>query len=99
MRRVFDALVSVEDAARGKPAPDLFLEAARRLDVEPASCLVVEDAVLGVVAACEAGMLAIALIEAGTTGEEHRRAGARLCLESLRELTPERVEQLAARND
>lgn len=46
---------------RGKPHPDLFLEAARRLGAEPAHCLVFEDAPLGVEAARRAGMRAIAL--------------------------------------
>jgi HAD superfamily hydrolase (TIGR01509 family) len=48
-----------EDAERGKPAPDLFLEAARRLDVPPRRCLVVEDAEEGLAAARAAGMDAV----------------------------------------
>jgi len=48
--------VTREDADRGKPAPDLFLEAARRLRVAPQRCLVVEDAEEGLAAARAAGM-------------------------------------------
>lgn len=48
-------LVTADDIARGKPAPDPFLEAARRLGVDPGSCLVVEDAPQGLVAARAAG--------------------------------------------
>ncbi|MFJ5848489.1 HAD family hydrolase [Streptomyces sp. NPDC092903] len=53
--------VSAEEVARGKPAPDVFLEAARRLGVPPAGCVVVEDAAPGVAAARAAGMRCIAV--------------------------------------
>jgi beta-phosphoglucomutase-like phosphatase (HAD superfamily) len=53
---LFDALVCVEDCARGKPFPDPFLEAARRLRVAAADCLVFEDSTLGIEAAVAAGM-------------------------------------------
>ncbi len=47
----FDVVVDGSQVARKKPAPDLFLEACRRLGLEPASCLVIEDAISGVTAA------------------------------------------------
>lgn len=52
----FDTMVTAEDTTRHKPEPDVFLEAARRLDVAPANCLVYEDADLGIEAARRAGM-------------------------------------------
>lgn len=52
----FDTIVTAEDTERHKPEPDVFLEAAHRLGVEPAACLVLEDADLGVEAARRAGM-------------------------------------------
>src|SRR5260370_6013346 len=57
----FDALLSAESVARGKPAPDLFLAAARRLDIEPEGCLVIEDSSYGVQAAIAADMRCIAV--------------------------------------
>lgn len=52
----FQTVVSVEEVQHGKPAPDMFLEAARRLDVPPAECLVFEDGIMGFQAAEAAGM-------------------------------------------
>ncbi|MGA5423333.1 HAD family hydrolase [Streptomyces lavendulocolor] len=54
-------MVSAEEVERGKPAPDVFLEAARRLGVEPAHCVVLEDAPPGAAAAEAAGMRCIAV--------------------------------------
>jgi HAD superfamily hydrolase (TIGR01509 family) len=53
---VFATIVSSDDVARGKPAPDVYLEAARRLGVAPAACLVIEDSRNGVLAGRAAGM-------------------------------------------
>lgn len=57
----FDVVVSADSVPRGKPAPDLFLEAARRLNIEPAACVVVEDSGYGVRAARRAQMRCIAI--------------------------------------
>jgi HAD superfamily hydrolase (TIGR01509 family) len=56
----FDAVVTRADVEHGKPAPDIYLEVARRLDVDPAECLVLEDSVPGCEAALAAGMRVIA---------------------------------------
>lgn len=64
-------VVSAEEVAHGKPAPDVFLEAARRLGAEPADCVVVEDAAPGVLAARVAGMACVAVpYAAQTAGDE-----------------------------
>jgi len=65
----FGAVVAAEDTARHKPEPDVFLEAARRLGVEPAACTVYEDTDLGLEAARRAGMTGVdvrPLIAAGS---------------------------------
>ncbi|MER5297176.1 HAD family phosphatase [Streptomyces pharetrae] len=54
-------VVSADEVARGKPAPDVFLEAARRLGVDPADCVVLEDAAPGAAAAHAAGMRCVAV--------------------------------------
>ncbi len=56
---VFRVVVSSDEVERGKPAPDVYLEAARRLGVEPTRCLVVEDSLNGVKAARAAGMTCV----------------------------------------
>ncbi len=61
IERWVDTVTSPSDGLRGKPHPDIFLEAARRLGVEPRDCIVFEDAPLGVEAARRAGMAAVVL--------------------------------------
>lgn len=55
----FGVIVSSDEVAHGKPAPDVYLEAARRLGADPADCLVVEDSYNGVLAARAAGMTVV----------------------------------------
>jgi HAD superfamily hydrolase (TIGR01509 family) len=57
---VFEVTVSSEEVARGKPAPDVYLEAARRLGVSPSACVAIEDSANGIRAAHAAGMRVIA---------------------------------------
>tara|TARA_R110001606_G_scaffold343375_2_gene491943 strand:- start:217 stop:897 length:681 start_codon:yes stop_codon:yes gene_type:complete len=63
-------IYSADQVARGKPAPDLFLFAAKQISADPATCLVIEDSVNGVKAARAAGMTAF-----GFTGGGHADAG------------------------
>lgn len=68
----WEAVISAEDAVHKKPAPDLFLAAARRMQVSPAQCVVIEDAVSGIQAARAAGMRCVAV--ASSYPPEHLRA-------------------------
>ncbi|MBD8529441.1 MULTISPECIES: HAD family phosphatase [unclassified Massilia] len=61
LRRHFETVVGAADVARGKPHPDVFLEAARRCGAAPADCIVFEDAPLGVEAARRAGMRVVVI--------------------------------------
>ncbi|UQA97148.1 HAD family hydrolase [Streptomyces halobius] len=63
-------IVSAEEVARGKPEPDVFLEAARRLGVEPAHCVVLEDAAPGALAAHRAAMRCIAVPYVAETADD-----------------------------
>ena len=60
LSELFEVTVSSEEVARGKPAPDVYLEAARRLGVDPARCVAIEDSASGIRAAHAAGMRVIA---------------------------------------
>ncbi len=64
----FGAIVTGDDVARAKPAPDIFLEAARRLDIQPELCIVLEDAPKGMQAGKAAGMRVIGVPDADRTG-------------------------------
>jgi beta-phosphoglucomutase len=85
---MFGAIVTGGDVTRGKPDPQVFQLAAERLGVEPKNCVVVEDAVHGITAANRAGMSSVGLT--GTATRE-QLADAQLVVESLRELTPEKL--------
>jgi beta-phosphoglucomutase len=78
------AIVSAEDVTHKKPAPDIFLAAARKLGVLPARCVVIEDAVNGVQAAKAAGMRCVAVAH---TFPAARLTGADLIRSSLAEVT------------
>jgi beta-phosphoglucomutase-like phosphatase (HAD superfamily) len=87
----FRATVSSEEVPRGKPAPDVYLETARRLGVDPARCAAVEDSENGIRAAKAAGMRVIALPNPRYPPAEGALAQADSAISSLDELTPELV--------
>ena len=58
---LFDASAAVDEVARGKPAPDLYLEAARRLGIAPTRCIAIEDSPVGARAALAAGMTTVGI--------------------------------------
>jgi HAD superfamily hydrolase (TIGR01509 family) len=89
---LFAATVSSEEVACGKPAPDVYLEAARRLGIEPARAAAVEDSQNGILAAKAAGMRVIAIPNRHFPPDEEALARADVTLSSLAELTAEAAE-------
>lgn len=90
-----DVRCSALDEPRGKPAPDVYLAAARRLGLSPARCLALEDSPAGVVAAKSAGMTCLAVPDPLLAGDpRYRRAD--LVLSSLTELTEPRFRALCS---
>jgi beta-phosphoglucomutase len=87
---LIDTLVAAEDVSRGKPDPEVFLEAARQLGVPPHHCVVVEDAEAGIEAASRGGMPSVGVGE-GAVG------AADVAVVSLADLPPDTFERLIRR--
>jgi HAD superfamily hydrolase (TIGR01509 family) len=92
LTQCFKATVSSEEVPRGKPAPDVYLEAARRLEVAPERCAAIEDSHGGIRAAKAAGMRVIAFPNRTYPPDEEALAQADVVIRSLDELTPQLVE-------
>ncbi len=88
-----DVRCSAMDEARGKPAPDVYLTAARRLGVAPASCLAVEDSLNGLVSARTAGMICVAVPDP-LLAADPRYGAADLVLRSLADLDDAALRRL-----
>jgi len=89
---VFEVIVSSDDVEHGKPAPDVYLETARRLRADPGSCLVVEDSFNGVRAGRAAGMTVVLVPNASVPPAPGTHGLADLVLERLADLDPATVE-------
>jgi HAD superfamily hydrolase (TIGR01509 family) len=88
----FQATVSSEEVGRGKPAPDVYLEAARRLGVDPSRTAAIEDSHNGIRAAKAAGMRVVAIPNRHFPPDEDALAQADVVLDSLAGLTADAVE-------
>jgi HAD superfamily hydrolase (TIGR01509 family) len=88
LTRHFDASVSSEEVARGKPSPDVFLEAASRLGAAPSRCAAIEDSANGIRAAHAAGMRVIAIPNRRYPPAADAVALADVTLDSIAALTP-----------
>jgi HAD superfamily hydrolase (TIGR01509 family) len=88
----FSATVSSEEVPRGKPAPDVYLEVARRLDVPPERCVAVEDSHAGIGAAKAAGMRVIVIPNPHYPPDEEAVGKADAALTSINQLTPTIIE-------
>ncbi|PYF84530.1 MULTISPECIES: HAD family phosphatase [Marinomonas] len=75
----------VEDVDNGKPAPDLYLKAAKALNVTPEDCLVIEDSIAGITAGRAAGMRVLAYSET-LDAQMQTAAGATQCFKTMKEL-------------
>jgi len=84
--RYFNRVVSSDQVKKGKPNPDIFLKAAEELGTEPSSCLVLEDAAYGVMAAKKAGMIAYGINKNDEVRESLISAGADRVFSSLNEM-------------
>jgi HAD superfamily hydrolase (TIGR01509 family) len=94
---MFRATVSSEEVERGKPAPDVYLEAAGRLGVRPETVVAIEDSANGIRSAKAAGMGVIAIPNPHFPPPDDVLAQAELVLESLEGLTPGAVESASSR--
>jgi HAD superfamily hydrolase (TIGR01509 family) len=94
LKEEFRATVSSEEVGSGKPAPDVYLEAARRLEVDPGACAAIEDSTNGIRSARAAGMTVIAVPNRDYPPEAETRGQADRILDSLVELTPDLVRSL-----
>jgi HAD superfamily hydrolase (TIGR01509 family) len=88
----FRTTVSSEEVPRGKPAPDVYQEAARRLGVDPARCAAIEDSHGGIRSAKAAGMLVIVIPNQRYPPDNDALAQADVEIRSLAELTPDLID-------
>jgi beta-phosphoglucomutase-like phosphatase (HAD superfamily) len=92
-------VVSSDEVARGKPEPDVYLEAARRLGVDPRDCLVVEDSLNGVRAATAAGMTTVLVPNQSIPPAPGADELADAVLDRLADLDPSAVATLRRPHD
>jgi HAD superfamily hydrolase (TIGR01509 family) len=91
----FAATVSSEEVSRGKPAPDVYLEAARRVDAPPEHCVAIEDSSNGLRSAAAAGMVVVAIPNLEFPPSDDALGLADVALAALSELSPDRLELIA----
>lgn len=95
IRSYFDCIITSCDVKKGKPAPDVYLEAARRLGADPGRCLVFEDIVPGLLAGKNAGMAVCAVRDDYSLHqEEEKRAVADYYIHSYRQIMAGTYEEL-----
>jgi HAD superfamily hydrolase (TIGR01509 family) len=94
----FSTIVTGDQVAHGKPAPDIYLEAARRLRRNPAECIALEDSDAGVLAASAAGMVTLCVPDLKPPSDEAVRAASRVCasLDDAREWIGAMITNTAA---
>jgi len=98
LRRSFTVLLSSDDVAGGKPKPDVYLEACRRLGTGPARTVAVEDSANGLKAASSAGLAVIAIPHPAFPPSAEALALADLVLDSIEDLSPASIEEASRRS-
>lgn len=98
LARCFQAVLSSDEISRGKPAPDPYRELARRLGVEPAACVAIEDSSNGLRSAIAAGALVVAIPPRANMPDPELLAKAAAVLDDIRQLTPELLDGLDGAN-
>jgi HAD superfamily hydrolase (TIGR01509 family) len=91
IRSFFDAVVTTVQAGRSKPAPDVYLCTAKKLEREPAGCLVFEDSMNGIRAAVDAGMTCVAFQPEGAV--QHDISAAHHLITDFRHVSPETIRR------
>ncbi len=86
LSKYFDAVASIDDVSRGKPAPDIFLYAAKKLGVPPTECVVFEDSPFGIRAAKAARMKSVAVLTSLHSREELEKEKPDLVVDSLKDV-------------
>jgi HAD superfamily hydrolase (TIGR01509 family) len=99
LRDLFHATVSSEEVPRGKPAPDVYLEAARVLGQPPGQCAAVEDSVNGILSALAAGMEVVAVPNREYPPAPSVVSRAHLVVATLADLRVDAIERLDARRE
>jgi beta-phosphoglucomutase len=94
LHEVFQATVSAEEVAHGKPAPDVFLRAAEKVHVPPSRCIVVEDAAIGVEAGRRGGMRTVGI----EGGHSHGSLDADVVTRSMADLPLDTFDRLLTSN-
>lgn len=85
LKNLFETSVGGDEVEKTKPAPDIFLLAAKKLEISPENCLVIEDSPAGVEAAKAAGMICIGLLDQGPKKQDISKADKQV--QFLREIT------------
>jgi HAD superfamily hydrolase (TIGR01509 family) len=94
LRDKFQVVVSADGMPRGKPAPDVYLEASRRMQIEPACCVCLEDSQNGILAGKAAGMRVIAVPDARFSPPDEILRQADAVLKSLKDFSIDLVQEL-----
>ena len=92
IKKYFDFVIAGDEVKKAKPEPEIFIKAAHGLKLKPEECMVVEDAMLGIIAAKKANMHTISIQDPYTKHQDHSMAD--LQLQSISELTYDKIRRL-----